>query len=79
MTMTVKQPSGGQAQQDAASVGKVKSMAAIRRRQQQKVLLQKTLAYIFLIIGAITMIAPFLWMITTSLKEPGAVFSFQKE
>ncbi len=34
--------------------------------------------YIVLIIGAITMVAPFLWMITTSLKNPGDVFSYKK-
>ena len=35
-------------------------------------------AYCFLATGAIAMIAPFLWMITTSLKEPGSIFSYQQ-
>lgn len=34
--------------------------------------------YLVLIIGAITMVAPFLWMITTSLKHAGDVFSYKK-
>ena len=34
--------------------------------------------YLFVVIGAVTMLAPFLWMIATSLKLPGEVFSYQK-
>ena len=34
--------------------------------------------YAFVVLGAITMLAPFLWMIATSLKMPGEVFSYQK-
>ncbi len=34
--------------------------------------------YLLLLFGAIWMVAPFLWMITASLKEPGAVFSYKK-
>ena len=36
----------------------------------------KMLGYIFLTAGAIIMIAPFLWSISTSLKLPGEVFSW---
>lgn len=39
---------------------------------------QKTLAYFVLILGAITMIGPFIWMVSTSLKNPGDVISYQK-
>jgi len=35
----------------------------------------KFFVYIFLIIFGIFMLAPFVWMISTSFKEPGAVFS----
>ncbi|MDD3906298.1 MAG: carbohydrate ABC transporter permease [Candidatus Omnitrophica bacterium] len=35
-----------------------------------------TLMYIFLILGGITMILPFLWMISTSLKSYNSVFIF---
>ena len=31
--------------------------------------------YLFLIFGAVSMVAPFLWMVTASLKETGAVFA----
>ncbi len=48
------------------------------REQRRKVFLRSFLLYVFLIIGAITMLAPFLWMITTSLKHPGEVFSYLK-
>ncbi|MCB9799322.1 MAG: carbohydrate ABC transporter permease [Candidatus Omnitrophica bacterium] len=40
---------------------------------------KKAGVFLFLMIGALTMIGPFMWMITTSLKEAGAVFSYQKE
>ena len=39
--------------------------------------IKKILAYCFLALGAAAMIAPFLWMVTTSLKEPGSIFSYQ--
>lgn len=37
--------------------------------------LKTALAYIFITLGAATMIIPFLWMISTALKEPGQIFS----
>ena len=43
---------------------------------KKKPLISKTLAYIVLTIGGISMILPFLWMLSTSLKEPGSVFSY---
>ena len=36
----------------------------------------KIASYAVLTIGAITMVAPFLWMITTSLKAPGTLTAF---
>lgn len=33
-------------------------------------------AHIVLLIGAVTMVVPLLWMLSTSLKHPGAVFTF---
>lgn len=35
--------------------------------------------YLFLGLGGITMLLPLVWMISTSLKEPGAVFTFPPE
>ncbi len=37
----------------------------------------KFLAYIFLSLGAIVMIFPFLWMLSTSLKSHGSIFIFK--
>jgi len=45
----------------------------IRRRRE---LFGKALAYIMLSIGGITMIVPFLWMLSTSLKDVGSVFTY---
>ncbi|MDP2929852.1 MAG: carbohydrate ABC transporter permease [Candidatus Omnitrophota bacterium] len=42
----------------------------------RKNILQKTYSYSLLILGAITMILPFLWMISTSLKSYSSVFIF---
>ena len=50
----------------------------IKRSQAKKDFTAKTGAYLLLSVGAVTMIAPFLWMVATSLKEPGQIFSFQK-
>ena len=54
------------------------SSEQMKKTQKVRTVLNKTFSYVMLTIGAITMVAPFLWMITTSLKEPGQVFSFQK-
>ena len=48
------------------------------REQRRKKFLRTFLLYVFLILGAVTMLAPFLWMITTSLKQSGEVFSYLK-
>ncbi|MBP9865459.1 MAG: carbohydrate ABC transporter permease [Candidatus Omnitrophica bacterium] len=41
-------------------------------------MIKKTAAYIFLTVGAVTMVGPFMWMVSTSLKNPGDVFSYSK-
>ena len=48
------------------------------KNQKPKRLMRSFGIYLFLIFGAVTMFAPFLWMITTSLKEPGEVFAYKK-
>ena len=48
------------------------------RSRARKRALEKFGVYTLLILGAVTMFAPFLWMIATSLKEPGEVFAYQK-
>jgi len=47
-----------------------------KRRREMKQTVGKTVWYIFLGIGALTMLVPFFWMLSTSLKEAGAVFTF---
>lgn len=37
--------------------------------------IKKILAYLITALGALTMIIPFLWMLSTALKEPGQVFT----
>ncbi len=44
--------------------------------KKRRITIINILWYLFLSLGAITMLLPFLWMISTSLKEPGAVFTF---
>lgn len=41
-----------------------------------KKIMRKVLAYTFLILGSITMVLPFFWMISTSLKSYSSVFIF---
>lgn len=53
----------------------LKRETANKRRME---ILKAAGIYLFLIFGAVTMVGPFLWMITTSLKEAGEVFSYQK-
>lgn len=48
------------------------------RDEKQKRFLKTTGLYGFLTLGALMMLGPFLWMIATSLKLPGEVFSYQK-
>ena len=47
-----------------------------KRQKEMKQTVGKTVWYIVLGIGAVTMLVPFLWMLSTSLKEAGAVFTF---
>ncbi|MFH1902691.1 MAG: carbohydrate ABC transporter permease [Candidatus Omnitrophota bacterium] len=47
-----------------------------KHRKEAKSAFGKTVWYIVLGLGAITMLVPFFWMLSTSLKEAGAVFTF---
>ncbi len=55
------------------------NLEQVKRRHHLKQNLKKIVSYVFLTMGALTMVGPFLWMVTTSLKQPGAIFSYQKE
>lgn len=52
---------------------------ALRKSKQRKKIrgiTNKTVYYILLSVFGITMIFPFLWMVSTSLKDPGDVFTY---
>lgn len=50
----------------------------IKRLKKQKAFYKAMASYLFLMIGAITMIAPFFWMLATSLKNPSEVFAYDR-
>ena len=50
-----------------------------RPRRQIGSIVQTTLRYVLLAIGGAVMIIPFLWMLTTSLKTPGAALTVPPE
>jgi len=45
------------------------------KRKQEKII-GKFIAYLLLSLGALAMIVPFIWMLSTSLKEPSQVFIY---
>lgn len=47
----------------------------LKKQARVKIWMKKSAAYAFLMLGALAMVAPFMWMVTTSLKEPGSIFS----
>ena len=55
-----------------------KSVEELKAISRWKGKFKAILAYSFLSLGALAMVAPFLWMVTTSLKEPGSIFSYQR-
>lgn len=53
-----------------------KSLSRIGRERRRKDILKKVLTYAVLTAGGVTMILPFMWMVSTSLKSFGSVFIF---
>lgn len=53
-----------------------KELAESKRRKTKREFIFKAVTYAFLTLFGITMILPFLWMLSTSLKEPQAVYAF---
>jgi len=49
---------------------------AQRKQVRAMTLLRKGLAHAVLFIGAVTMVIPMLWMISTSLKDEGTIFTY---
>ncbi|HTL48174.1 MAG TPA: carbohydrate ABC transporter permease [Verrucomicrobiae bacterium] len=73
----------GGALKDAQTVLAVEQLtreSAKKNKQGKKIrqFWEKAGLYFLLCLGALTMVGPFMWMITTSLKEPSQVFSFSK-
>lgn len=52
------------------------SVQQSRRRRRGRERLLAVVAHTVLLAGAVTMLIPLLWMLSTSLKQPGAVFSY---
>ena len=50
-----------------------------KQRRKVREISNKTIYYILLSVFGLTMIFPFLWMVSTSLKEPGDVFTYPPE
>jgi multiple sugar transport system permease protein len=63
---------------DQNALKKFRTIEQVKSQHLQRTIFKKVGAYLLLGVGTITMVAPFLWMLATSLKEPGAVFSFQQ-
>lgn len=53
-----------------------KKKEVILNIKQMRVIIKKLVMHIFLFIGGLIMLMPFIWMISTSLKETGAVFIY---
>jgi len=47
-----------------------------KKIRAKKEVARKALLYVVLTLGSITMVLPFLWMVSTSLKEPQAIYTF---
>lgn len=58
-----------------AEIDPVIKSKQVRKSRESERAFRSTMIYLVLSLGAVTMIAPFLWMITTSLSEPGSIFA----
>ncbi|MFW6034939.1 MAG: carbohydrate ABC transporter permease [Halothermotrichaceae bacterium] len=54
-------------------------MEAIGKSQKRTILFKKILAYVLLTIGGVIIALPFVWMVSTALKEPSQIFTFPIE
>ncbi|MFH1406955.1 MAG: carbohydrate ABC transporter permease [Candidatus Omnitrophota bacterium] len=55
---------------------KILTVEVSKQIRKQKESFAKLAAYILLSLAGITMLIPFLWMLSTSLKDPGSVFTY---
>ncbi len=53
----------------------VKVVTELREKSPLKIRLQRAVLFMALLVGAVSMAAPFLWMVSTSLAEAGQVFA----
>ncbi|MEZ4679555.1 MAG: hypothetical protein R2932_35590 [Caldilineaceae bacterium] len=67
------------AQQEFANLERSAQSAVQQPSQRRQQRLRHLVLHVLLSIGALFMILPFLWMISTSLKAPGDVFIFPPE
>lgn len=51
-------------------------MTPVRVGMETERLLSRIFAFVVVAIGALSMLLPFFWMLTTSLKDPGAIFLY---
>lgn len=68
-----------QAYEHAKALARVLTLEQIKRSHRRRERMKKAGAYLLLGIGAISMIAPFMWMITTSLKDPSHIRTYQQK
>ena len=57
----------------------VSSLVNLLKSRRRQDLILKTVVYLLLLIGALGVMMPFFWMISTSLKRPGTEFTFPIE
>lgn len=50
------------------------ALSSMSRTRKNGELIRRTVSYVFLISGSLFMAVPFLWMLSTSLKEEGVIF-----
>jgi len=60
----------------AARTATIASTASTSRRKRPRGMARRALAHAVLLLGASTMVVPMLWMISTSLKQEGAIFTY---
>jgi multiple sugar transport system permease protein len=52
------------------------TLLQIKAQKRRRQVISKSYAYVLLTLGAITMVLPFLWMLSTSLKDFGSIFTY---
>jgi len=74
--MTTSTRSEVEIYREAKVLAKVMTLEQLKKQERNKDLLKRAFTYVMLLVGSVAMVGPFLWMISTSLKAPGDVFSY---